>query len=368
VLLEAALDAAIAHGDLKLPARPPCRVEPPEDAAFGDATSRVAMVIARRLGRPAPEVAGAIARHVTDPDGWLDGMDARGPGFVNLRASLALWRAALAARLRDRPEPRAVERAVVLSAVPAGHPAAPRAEMVADALGRLLAAAGLRVERLAGPLDVLATHDAAGDVARAVAVVAPGARHAARQAKAAFAAAGGRAGRLTALAVAPTEVRRRGRVLEGDEAAVVLARPSARFLVAATPVATPVLVPAERTEGDRIDDALVSIRYALARIARLPGPPAVPVLDALGEGERECLRGVGTYPDVVSVAARRLEPDAVAAHAVALAAAFHRYYNRGRFVGGDATTASSRGALGAGIARVLEAAVGLVVGAARERE
>lgn len=362
VLLEAALDAAIARGDLTLPERPACRVEPPEDAAFGDATSRIAMKIARRMGRPALEVARTIAAHVIDRDGWLDGVDAGGPGFVNVRASMALWRTALAARLDGGPGAEPAGAALVVSTVPAGHAAGPRAANVADVLARLFAAAGHTVERVGGPVDALASHAAAASVARAVVLHEPDAMHAARRAKTAFAAGGGRAGRLTALVVAPLDVRRRGRALGATDAAEVLRQPSARFLVAATPVETPVLVSADRLDADRIDDPLVSIRYALARIGRLRAAPDAPALHALGEDERECLRAIGTYPDVVALAARRLEPEAVASHAITLAAAFHRYYNRGRFDVSDTTTAHARRALADGVARVLGAALGIVLG------
>ena len=98
-LLEGALDRAVACGDLPIADRPACRVEPPVDAAFGDATTRVAMMVARRLGRPAADVARTVAAHVVDPRGWLARVEAAGPGFVNIEASLECWRAALAAQL-----------------------------------------------------------------------------------------------------------------------------------------------------------------------------------------------------------------------------------------------------------------------------
>jgi arginyl-tRNA synthetase len=68
---------------------------------------------------------------------------------------------------------------------------------------------------------------------------------------------------------------------------------------------------------------------------------------------------------VLEAAAARLEPDAVAAHARALAAAFHRHYNRGAFDTSDATLAGARRTLACGIGRGLEGALRLLDAAER---
>jgi arginyl-tRNA synthetase len=354
-LLEEALDRAVACGELVMIDRPACRLEPPADPAFGDATSRVAMTIARRLGRPAADVALTVASHVVDPDGWLARVEAAGPGFVNLEASLGFWRATLAARLAGVP-PRVSPqgRALVFLAVPSNGPTAARAAAVADALARLLAAAGHEIERRSG---AMADVDAPAALARVVVVHDVAEPDAARRAKAAVAAAGGRPGRVTTVPVAPLETRRRGRAIDDAEATAVLARPVARFAMLETSPATPAVLDIERLGGDRIDDAWTRVRYAAARIARVDAAGAMEpaTLDALGEPERECLRAVGVAPDVVVLAARRLEPDAVAAHARGLAAAFHRYYNRGRFLDGTGRVVDARRALARGVGLVLDA-------------
>jgi arginyl-tRNA synthetase len=368
VLLDEAVDAAVAQGHLRVGERPRCRLEAPEDPTFGDATTRVAMRIARRVGRPALEVAGIIAGHVTDRHGWLDGVEAGGPGFVNVRVSLALWRRALGTALQVDCAARGAGRAIVLDAVPAGREASPRVVLVADTVGRLLAAAGYAVERRTGSIETLGASEAPAEVARAVVVGESDPAPAARRAKALFAAAGGRPGRVAALAVAPLDVRRRGRAVPADDAGRALDHPAVRFCVAATSSARPALVAADRLEAGGIDDPLVSIRYALTRIARLPLAPDPSALDALGEADRECLRLVGTFPDVVDAAARRLEAEAVAVHAAALAAAFHRSYNRGRFAGADLRTLRARRALADGVARVLEAALAILLGSSRAGE
>jgi arginyl-tRNA synthetase len=363
VLLEAALDAAIADGAIAVPERPACRLEPPAHAAFGDATSRVALSIARRTGRPAPEIAHALVARVHDPRGWLEQVEAAGPGFVNVRASLAFWRAALGAAIGSpvsRPGVRG--RALVLR-VPGGAPATEaRGRAVAAAAARMLEATGVDVTRTDGPVDLL---EGAGDAASAdrVVVVHDGADGAAcRRAKAAVHAAGGRAGRVTALGVGPCAVRHRGHTVPSRDAVAALATPSAQFALAEVPPATSVVLDLARLAPDRIDNPWVPIHYALVRVARTgPGEPAdEAALEALGEADRECLRAVGRHADVVELAARRLAPDALVAHARVVAACFHRRWNGGAFATGEAAVAGARRALAAGVARTLDATLAMV--------
>jgi len=366
-LLEAALDAAIAGGELVVSERPACRLEPPEHPVFGDATSRVALGIARRIGRPAPDVARTLVRHVADPHGWVEHIEAAGPGFVNVRASLAFWRAALAARVWGGPDvARERRRAIVIRVAP---PDEARTAIVADGLARLLAAVGHDVERVAAPVAVLATTHEPSAVGRVVAVYAASDRLAMRGAKDAFARAGGRPGDVAGVGVGPLVIRRRGQPLAPPDAASVLATPAARFALAATPIGAPALLDVERLALDRIDNPWVAVRYALVRIARVGGQGACDRdgLDALGEADRECLRTACRHPDVVALAARRLEPAALAAQACGLAAAFHRHYNRGAFAGGDAGVMCARRALACGVARVLEATLGMLDACPAER-
>jgi len=359
-LLDAALDAAIASGALTVTERPVCRLEPPEHPVFGDATTRFAHAIAKRSGRPAPSVAAALVRHLDDRQGWIEHVEAAGPGFVNVRASLAFWRAALARALGGRAAPTAeCGRALVVDAATAS-----RSAFAADTVARLLKAVGWDVVRRAGPIDALAEIPA---VDRVVVLHAGDDRGAARRAKAAAARGGARPGRVTAVAVGPLAVRRRGRPIPADEVAGVLATPAGRFALAEPPLGAPATLDVERLALDRIDNPLVGVRHALARIARIgaPSEAAVASLDALGEDDRACLREVGREVDVCEAAAARLEPDAVAAHARALAAAFHRHYNRGAFDASEATLAGARRALACGVGRGLEGALRLLDAAER---
>ena len=359
-LLDAALDAAIASGTLAVAERPACRLEPPDHPVFGDATTRFAHAIAKRSGRPAPDVAAALVRHLDDPNGWIEHVEAAGPGFVNVRASLAFWRAALARVLAGEPAlPARRGSALVLDAA-----AVPRSAVAADAATRLLQAVGWAVTRATGPLDALTASPA---VDRVVVLHATGDRGAVRRAKDAAARAGLRPGHVTSVPVGPLAVRRRGRPVGHDEVAAALATPAGRFAIAEAPLAAPAMLDVERLALDRIDNPLVGVRHALTRIARLgtPGEVEITRLDALGEDDRACLREVGRRIDVLDAAAARLEADAVAAHARALAAAFHRHYNRGAFDVSDVTLAGARRALASGVGRGLAGALRLLDAAER---
>src|SRR5262245_11614839 len=83
-LVRDALSAAVRCGELPARATVTVELEEPAHPMYGDVTTRVAMVIAERTGRPAPVIADTLLRHLADPHGWLDAVGAAGPGFVNL--------------------------------------------------------------------------------------------------------------------------------------------------------------------------------------------------------------------------------------------------------------------------------------------
>jgi len=376
-LLQHAFDAAVASGDLPPGIRATCALEDPAHPGFGDATCRAAMLVARRAGRPALELAAAVVRHVDDPDGWLDAVDAAGPGFINVRVSLAFLRTALAATLDvaditvvpeqgARGPGGAALRSPIIA--PGGSPRSPRTTVtsaraadalvgvrvgaVAAAIAALRAAIGEQVARVdespapprtsdVGSRTVLVSADVRdGDVARA---------------KAAVAAAGGDPGALTVVPIGPVDIVRRGRRLGGEEALAVLAVDGARLALLAAPADEAVVVDAAAFERAHIGAPIVAIRYALARIARLDAAAADAAdLALLDDGDRDCLRAIGTFVDVVERAARRCEPERVVAHARGVAATFHRWYNRGRLDVGDARVRRARAALARGVALVLE--------------
>jgi arginyl-tRNA synthetase len=326
-LVQAALSTAIARGELPPQAALPCTLEDPSHPVHGDATCRVAMAIARRTRLPATEIAAVIARRVDDRDGWLDAVEAAGPGFVNLRASRALLHAELAETLARLPVPTVAERTAVVVAI---EPVTPRAAAIADTIARLLESTGTRVARSAvDPQRTKALAAVLGDGARCVCVAAGEVPGVVQRLKRARAASGADAGTLSLVAVAPVRVLRDGRRLDDAEAHAVLASDAGRFLLAGVPSAEVAELDARLLAGERIDNPLFAVGYALARIGRgaAAGTDRVD-LAALDGAADECLRLVARSHDVLEQAARRLEPEAVAVHVRSVAAALHRYYNR----------------------------------------
>ena len=68
-LLRQALSDTIAAGQLALTELPAFSIEVPSDPQFGDLASNVALVLAKRAGRPPRALAESILAHLRDPDG-----------------------------------------------------------------------------------------------------------------------------------------------------------------------------------------------------------------------------------------------------------------------------------------------------------
>jgi arginyl-tRNA synthetase len=155
-LLRGALCAAIDAGDLAV--EPPGRVhlEEPADPAFGDAASNVAMMLAKPARKSPRAIAEAIVARIDDPDGWIASAEIAGPGFINLTATPAFWRAVVADVLAQGPAYGRSElgagRSVLVefvSANPTGplHVGHGRGAVIGDVTARMLAAVGHRVLR-----------------------------------------------------------------------------------------------------------------------------------------------------------------------------------------------------------------------------
>jgi arginyl-tRNA synthetase len=132
-------------------------LEPPSDPRFGDATTSVAMRLARSLKRPPRELAEALAAELRRRG--LPGLaraDVAGAGFVNLTASADYYHAELQRILREGPDygrsSLGAGRRVLVehcSANPTGplHIAHGRQAAVGDSLANVLDFAGFRVAR-----------------------------------------------------------------------------------------------------------------------------------------------------------------------------------------------------------------------------
>jgi len=123
------------------------------------------------------------------------------------------------------------------------------------------------------------------------------------------------------------------------------------------------------------DNPVFYVQYAHARIASVLRQAAeagialapAPDLSPLGAPEVEVVRAVASWPDVVETAARDLEPHRIVFHALDLAGAFHRYYNRQRILTEDRTSTQARLALVRAVQQVLRGALGLAGVTAPER-
>jgi arginyl-tRNA synthetase len=131
----------------------------------------------------------------------------------------------------------------------------------------------------------------------------------------------------------------------------------------------------ELAKQQSTDNPVFYVQYAHARIASVfrqaaeagVAVDAEPDLTPLGDPEVEVLRLVASWPDAVEVAARDLEPHRIVFYALELAGAFHRYYNRHRFLTDDRALTQARLALARCVQQVLRRALGLAGVAAPER-
>jgi arginyl-tRNA synthetase len=92
-----------------------------------------------------------------------------------------------------------------------------------------------------------------------------------------------------------------------------------------------------------------------------PPPGSDVALDRLGTTEeREVVKLLAQYPDVVEEATREVEPHRVVFYLMELAGTFHRSYNRHRVVGDDPHTTGARLYLARATQRVLRAGLTLL--------
>jgi arginyl-tRNA synthetase len=131
----------------------------------------------------------------------------------------------------------------------------------------------------------------------------------------------------------------------------------------------------ELAKQQSTDNPVFYAQYAHARIASVlrqaeetgVAVEESPDLGRLGEAEVEPLKAVDVYPEVVEAAARDLEPHRIVFHALELAGAFHRYYNRHRILTDDPGLTQVRLALVRCVQQVLQSALGLAGVTAPER-
>lgn len=181
--------------------------------------------------------------------------------------------------------------------------------------------------------------------------------------------------RARAVPVAGVEVTRSGVAVGGaasnDPVAFLVAAlggDAARFFLLWSRPDRPAVIELRDPRTPSPDDPFVAVQYAHTRLSQLRRQAAAagvveglpPDLSALGEPEMALIREVARWPDVVVSAARALQPHQLVFYAVALAGAFHRYYNRGRIVTDDVTVYRARLSVLSGVQHLLRTALQLV--------
>jgi len=153
-LLAQAIDKTAKGGELNTTDLPPLLLEPPKQKEFGDLASNVALVLAKKLGKPPRAIAEAILRSLEDREGILARAEIAGPGFINFSFSPKFCYQ----RLRELEEGKdgdldlgkgqrvQVEFASVNPTGPL-HVGHGRVAVIGDVLARLLEAVGFDVER-----------------------------------------------------------------------------------------------------------------------------------------------------------------------------------------------------------------------------
>jgi len=348
---------------------PAYAVHEPADPAFGDLTCDVAMMLARELGQPPQAIAGILLDRLRDPGQWLSGVEVAGPGFVNFRLGATFWRmlldeAVMAGSAYGRSGVGRGRRARILRVgTPGmGRPglAEGRCRALAGSLARLLGGSGWVVDagdpvtspEGVGLLAAIVDLDDDASVATLRARVDPPV--------------------LRLVPVAPVRLSRGGeRVRSRDVAWSDVVREigdeTARFFVLLARAGSPLDLDLEQARRPDADNPLNRVQLAHARLTGVLRDAEVagvvreprPDLGPLGGAEAEVLRQVVAWPDVVERAAHALEPHDVIGHALTLAAAVHRYYNRHRMLTADGGLTQARLALAACAKHVLCDALGL---------
>lgn len=155
LLIENAIRAAQAAGDLPAFEIPSIEIRPPKQAAQGDYACAVAMALAKPTGKNPFDVAALIVRHIQKPD-FVQTIEVVKPGFINFRLSESWLQRQVEAIIAEGEEVFQLDsfkgkRAQVefVSANPTGplHIGRSRGAMVGDSIARVLEAAGYMVER-----------------------------------------------------------------------------------------------------------------------------------------------------------------------------------------------------------------------------
>ncbi len=151
--LTAALEKAVTKLGLEIEH---IEVMPPRDPSHGDASTNVALILAKKAGRNPRELAAELVDALELPENYIDSSDIAGPGFLNFRFGRAWYESVLrdvvsggdAYGTSDGGRGKNIQIEFV-SANPTGplNIVSARAASVGDAIGTLLEATGVSVQR-----------------------------------------------------------------------------------------------------------------------------------------------------------------------------------------------------------------------------
>ncbi|MFK0025564.1 ArgS-related anticodon-binding protein NrtL [Streptomyces sp. NPDC090798] len=139
-----AVRRAVDEGELNVAVPVRAVVTPPGPGGCGDYATNIALQLARPAGRPARQVAEILRPHLTRSDGVAD-VAITGPGFLNIRLGGGAG-ASLVREIRLRRDAYGHGDVLAGQTVPLRIPYDIRAEVVADALVRIVATQGGRAE------------------------------------------------------------------------------------------------------------------------------------------------------------------------------------------------------------------------------
>lgn len=155
-LIDRALEAARAGGELSSAGPAGYVVEVPREEGHGDLATNVAMILAKPERKSPRAIAEILQKHLARADDLIARVETAGPGFLNVTFTDAAWRSRLLDILAagenygqgDEGQGRRIQ-VEFCSANPTGplHIGHGRGAATGDAIARLLEAAGYQVER-----------------------------------------------------------------------------------------------------------------------------------------------------------------------------------------------------------------------------
>ena len=153
-LLTRTIEKTAKGGELDLTDLPPLLLETPKQKGFGDLSTNLAMLCAKKQGKSPKSIAEILLKNLEDPEGILEQVKVEGPGFINFSFSPKFCYRSLKEIEKERARTLDVGRGESVqvefaSVNPTGplHVGHGRVAVIGDVLARLYQEVGYRVER-----------------------------------------------------------------------------------------------------------------------------------------------------------------------------------------------------------------------------